>query len=78
MNVSEAFADCVDSRPCFGKSTYHPGKCTVLVQGYDHDGECPFCKPKREWTKGKRYPHRNEVEREKRIAEKVGGKTHRI
>lgn len=55
---------CPDSRPCFArifKEGSDIGKCTVLqsVNGkfYKEDGECPFCKPKREVTNGKFYPY---------------------
>lgn len=57
---------CKDKRPCFarvkkGKREY---ECGILVYSskdckYTDEyriGECPFCKPKAEVTKGKTYP----------------------
>ena len=28
----------------------------MLTETYKHDGECPFCKPRRDMTNGKLYP----------------------
>lgn len=35
---------CRDKRPCFARNG---GKCTILRESYA-DGECPFCKRKKE------------------------------
>lgn len=60
-------ADCLcrDSRPCFAKAlfpstTFKTGfmaKCRLLKTSYRDDGECPFCKPRREVTRGVVYPY---------------------
>ena len=50
---------CYDRKPCFGK---HGELCTVLERGtrdYVISG-CPFRKPERDVTKGKRYPYNPE------------------
>ena len=49
---------CNDARKCFAKrNTLEKDKsiCSILSSSYD-DEVCPFCKPDREVTKGKRYP----------------------
>lgn len=46
---------CNDRRPCFGKQ-FKPGECGVLNASYP-DGECPFCKERREITDQKFYPY---------------------
>ena len=34
-----------DSRPCFAKEEYRGHLyCTLLVDTYQKDGQCPFCK----------------------------------
>ena len=43
---------CIDKRKCFAKRN---GKCVCLIYSYEESGECPFCKPAREVTKGKYY-----------------------
>lgn len=50
---------CPDSRECFAKKE---GKCIVLQRDLNHrkpfyskDGECPFCKPDRDISFGKKY-----------------------
>lgn len=45
---------CVDSRRCFAKGPY--GGCSLLISAYEHDGECPFCKPRRDQTGDRIYP----------------------
>ena len=55
---------CRDSRPCFAKEkslqrNYHgdyDNMCNVLTRSTYPDGECPFCKPKRDVTNGTAYP----------------------
>lgn len=47
-------ATCKDTRPCFAKKG---NRCGVLTKGYEKDGACPFAKPDREVTDGKRYPY---------------------
>ncbi len=44
---------CNDRRRCFGRGEY--GGCLILKKTYKN-GECTFCKPEREWTKGKYFP----------------------
>lgn len=43
-----------DTRKCFAKGP-NCG-CSLLTSVYKHDGECPFCKPRRDMTDGKLYP----------------------
>lgn len=45
---------CMDTRPCFARGDFRG--CSILIDPYKHDGECPFCKQHRAWTKGKYYP----------------------
>ena len=47
---------CNDRRKCFAKNSRGGGvyMCSLLHETYD-DGKCPFCKPERNVTKGKRY-----------------------
>ena len=45
---------CPSDQPCFGKTII--GECKVLVTPYKA-GTCPFQKPERDVTKGKRYPY---------------------
>lgn len=58
---------CKDSRPCFAKVKKRGSReceCAILTYNtkeytYKNEykaGECPFCKPKAEVTKGKTYP----------------------
>jgi hypothetical protein len=53
MDVTE----CKDKRKCFAKvpRNFRTG-CSILIKGY-RDGKCPFCKPDRDVTDGKRYSH---------------------
>lgn len=47
---------CRDPRACFARKD---GCCTVLRETYEHEKRaCPFCKPERDVTKGKRYEHK--------------------
>lgn len=49
----QVLADCVDTRPCYGRTDKN--KCKLLslpstartTQLYKKDGDCPFCKEKR-------------------------------
>lgn len=59
MFNAERYENCPDSRECFAKKE---GKCIVLQrdfnrrkQFYTKDGECPFCKPNRDISFGKKY-----------------------
>lgn len=59
-NTKKADPICVDIRPCFAKNKL-THKCGILEPNKDGlsgyvDGECPFCKPKREVTNGIEYP----------------------
>jgi hypothetical protein len=53
---------CTDmSRPCFArKHDYLVDEiiCGCLTHPTYEEGDCPFCKPKREWTKGRHYPYK--------------------
>lgn len=51
--------ECHDSRPCFAKGESITGvvRCRILSEGYKIDGECKFCKLKREITNGVHYPN---------------------
>lgn len=42
--------DCHDSRECFAMRFVHGGfrVCDTLIETYKQDGECPFCKKRRE------------------------------
>ena len=46
-------AKCSDTRPCFAKKIAENAKafnrCSILVEGYEKDGECPFCKSERDY-----------------------------
>lgn len=57
MGSIKAF--CVDSRECFGKikDLNNKTRCDILRETYVKDGECPFCKPEREYTNGVFYPY---------------------
>lgn len=47
---------CKDKRICFAQEdVFFKTKCSILRESYD-DGKCPFCKPDKEVTKGKKYP----------------------
>lgn len=55
------YEKCPDTRDCFAKLG---GECVVLQKDSNHrkifyteDGECPFCKPERDVTDGKRYSY---------------------
>lgn len=49
---------CKEQRDCFASVIFRgTRKCTVLNETYGHDVECPFCKPKKDVTNGKTYPH---------------------
>jgi len=59
MFNAERYENCPDSRGCFAKKN---GRCIVLQrdfnrrkQFYTKDGECPFCKPDRDISFGKKY-----------------------
>ena len=46
--VKEAYMKpdtCIDSRPCYARLN---GKCMVLRETYEKDGQCPFQKERRE------------------------------
>lgn len=48
---------CRDARYCFAESEYKNQKrCQILTETYSGD-QCPFCKPKKEETDGKKYPY---------------------
>lgn len=50
---------CIDTRECFAKMrTGDRYRCDCLTRSYDVDGDCPFCKPEKEITNGKRYPRK--------------------
>ena len=51
--MSNTYPRCHEIRPCFARDR---GACTILTETYPYD--CPFCKPEREVTNGKHYPHR--------------------
>ena len=42
--------DCNDTRQCFASGIIHGGfrVCKILTQTYTQDGQCPFCKKRRE------------------------------
>lgn len=44
---------CYTKGECFARSD--KGRCSLLKTGYP-DGNCPFRKPDKEVTNGKRYP----------------------
>lgn len=44
----------MDTRPCFARGDFRG--CSILIDPYKHDGECPFAKAHRAWTKGKYFP----------------------
>ena len=51
---------CPDTRKCFGRKPTSD-VCNVLRSDehgrfYKKDRECPFCKPERDKTDGKKYP----------------------
>ena len=56
MNSLSNWSKCCDSRDCFAKDTEHENKCIALRTTYKKDGQCPFCKPRMDETKGKIYP----------------------
>ena len=45
---------CTDSRRCFARGP--SGGCSLLTEVYCRDGECPFCKPRRDQTGDRIYP----------------------
>lgn len=49
---------CYDDAPCFARKLDKDGRgrCTILYREYIFGG-CPFCKPQKEITNGKRYPY---------------------
>jgi hypothetical protein len=61
--MSTPLKQCNDNRPCFGKGRNLAGDvvCRVLCETYA-DGECPFCKPESDVTKGKKYPYKGALE----------------
>lgn len=50
----QTYPKCRDSRKCFAKNQFND--CTILKE-VARDGECRFCKPYKEVTKGRTYPH---------------------
>ena len=50
MGQTVPYPDCHDSRECFAISYIHGGfrVCNVLIETYKENGECPFCKKRRE------------------------------
>ena len=58
MSIQNKNAKCHDTRNCFAKE-YRKEVCfcnILVAPGYEKDSECPFCKPNKEITNGKRYP----------------------
>lgn len=49
------FPKCRDTRECFARNKFND--CTILKQTSSRNGACTFCKPDKEVTKGRRYPH---------------------
>ena len=49
---------CNDSRPCFAKTSKG---CSILRETYK-DGECPFCKPHADYTRGVRHEYDHNYE----------------
>lgn len=49
------FPKCRDSRECFARNRLDD--CTILKSTYSREGACTFCKPDKEITNGRRYPH---------------------
>lgn len=45
---------CTDSRRCFARGP--SGGCSLLIETYRRDGQCPFCKPRRDQTGDRIYP----------------------
>ena len=69
MNLG-TYPKCNDSRRCFAKQIEYVNekkvtKCSVLCSSYKLDGECAFCKPDAEVTKGKYYPNNKNYGRER-------------
>lgn len=50
--------DCYDTRKCFARGL--TGKCGCLSVTYPGKS-CPFCKPKRDVTDGKKYPYNSDM-----------------
>lgn len=50
MGQTVPYPDCCDSRECFAIGYIHGGfrVCNVLIETYKEDGQCPFCKKRRE------------------------------
>lgn len=51
---------CSDPRPCFAREVNPEGTgiCMILRDTYLNENKnCPFCKPEKEVTDGKRYPY---------------------
>jgi len=51
---------CRDTRPCFAREVNPEGTgiCLILMDTYlNENRDCPFCKPEKEVTDGKRYPY---------------------
>lgn len=58
---------CKDARPCFARrETLEVGMyvCSALTSSYG-EGLCPFCKPERDVTSGKRYPYNTKYQGDK-------------
>lgn len=49
---AEKTTKCNDPRKCFAKEF---GGCLILDAPYPKGKPCPFCKPQRNITKGKKY-----------------------
>lgn len=45
---------CHDTRVCFARR--FKNYCSILVETYDFDGKCKFCKEEIDVTNGKVYP----------------------
>ena len=53
MSICENMT-CNDPRRCFAKGP--SGGCSLLIETYPEGIKCPFAKPDRSVTNGKRYP----------------------
>ena len=52
---------CPDSRKCFARREENGG-CAILTKPYEHDGECPFCKPVANVTNGRKFEYKPSTE----------------
>ena len=50
MGYTLPMPDCNDTRQCFASGVIHGGfrVCRILTQTYTQDGQCPFCKKRKE------------------------------